>query len=81
MVGSYLLATIGSGWLRGRFSLDLHWVVVATIYTRKEIDYNTFNLVFYIQKILFIILPRKLKLVKVKQYKYSCLFMKEGARL
>jgi len=67
---AYLLVAIGSGWLRG---LALTYIGLLWLpFTPEKLI--TIPLAFYIQKILFIILPRKLKLVKVKQYKYSCLF-------
>jgi len=58
------------GWLRGvaLTYIGLLWLP----FTPEKLI--TIPLAFYIQKVLFITLPRKLKLVKVKRYKYSCLF-------
>jgi hypothetical protein len=67
---AYLLAAIGSGWVRG---IAITYISILWLpFTPEKLI--TIPLAFYIQKVLFIILPRKLKLVKVKQYKYSCLF-------
>ena len=67
---AYLLATIGTGWVRG---LAITYISILWLpFTPEKLI--TIPLAFYIQKTLFITLPRKLKLVRVKQYNYSYLF-------
>jgi len=67
---AYVLAAIGSGWARAVAItyLSILWLP----FTPEKLI--TIPLAFYIQKLVFIVLPSKLKLVKVKQYNYSYLF-------
>ena len=64
---AYLLAAIGSGWVR---AVALTYISILWLpFTPEKLI--TIPLAFFIQKILFIILPRKLKIIKIKKYDYG----------
>jgi hypothetical protein len=68
----YLLAAIGKGWVRGvaLTYIGLLWLP----FTPEKLI--TIPLAFLIQRWLFVILPIKLKLIRIKEYNYSSLFLR-----